>query len=191
MIGYNIYQQVTINQEATKVARTNRIRRQQIKTINTNNQQPRSQNEIETANSQLSQQQATLNDLSQQFFMTALTFDSQKTWLKRATKLKPICSDELLKDQNWFNDGLDNTGHSIVEAKELASQTQKVVTYPGQLDGDVITGLALVTIKSQESGHGSATSSLFYQIQVNVKTKRIQAVQKLGTQSIVGENQGG
>lgn len=140
MIGYNIYQQVTINQEATKVARTNRIRRQQIKTINTNNQQPRSQNEIETANSQLSQQQATLNDLSQQFFMTALTFDSQKTWLKRATKLKPICSDELLKDQNWFNDGLDNTGHSIVEAKELAIQTQKVVTYPGQ--GSDLSGTA-------------------------------------------------
>lgn len=106
-----------------------------------------------------------LNSASNDFFKTYLTFNSQKSYLARKSKLTNLATDNILNSKEMFDDGLDSTGHSMITALGIDSKFDSLSTKIEKIDNNSIQGIVNVKFEAKNSMSNSYNASLrVYQV---------------------------
>lgn len=124
-----------------------------------------------------------LSHSANKFFDVLLTYDDQKSWLSRKNKAKKYATSDVLKNKKFFNDGLDSTGHSIIEAKGLNSTFISSQTYlTGVNDQQITDGIAKVVYLSRlNDSDSSGETTDYYQLKYDLNQNKLIQVERLGT----------
>ena len=69
-----------------------------------------------------------LSTQANKFFGIVTTFNSQKDWLNREKKVQNLVTPNVLLNKSIFNNGLDNTGRSIIETTKSHASFKTATT---------------------------------------------------------------
>lgn len=127
-----------------------------------------------------------MNKAVEKFFKIVTTYNSQSNWLERPKKLENVATEEVLSNKDLFNDGLDDTGNSIIEALELHSMFRSVRVDSGLKDQKtgIIQGIAHVEYESWSTSHTSGVRTEVYFVTYETNTGKITNVQDIGKESL-------
>lgn len=95
--------------------------------------------------------QASLDNVSSQFFKVYYSWNSNSDYSKRATKLSGLISNDLKNNKTVFDSGKDSTGHGYIDALGLSSQYQGSKAQIEDVSGNVVKGLVKVTFSGKFS----------------------------------------
>ena len=85
-----------------------------------------------------------LSTQANKFFEIVTTFDSQKDWLNREKKVQSLVTPNVLLNKSIFNNGLDNTGRSIIETTKSHASFKTATTQSAMVKDNQIEGIVHV-----------------------------------------------
>lgn len=194
LVGYSAYNTYSINKlniENRKLQIELRERKNKLKQVKKQQEQKFLQEAKNSTNptTRLSAKQYLATDeLSKQtnkFFKIVTTFNDQKSWVARQDKVRTLVTPNVLLNKTLFNNGLDNTGKSIIDTLGLNSDFRSIKVDSSMINGANISGIIHVTYESWKNQHSSGIRTDVYQVTYDLIQHKLTQVQLLGM-----ENQG-
>lgn len=123
-----------------------------------------------------------LSTQANKFFGIITTFDSQKDWLNREKKVQSLVTPNVLLNKSIFNNGLDNTGRSIIETTK-SHASFKTATTQSVLKDNQIEGIVHVVYEAWQDNHTSGIRTEIYQVKYSLVEHKFTDVQDLGMEN--------
>ena len=88
----------------------------------------------------------------------------------------------MLNDKKLFNNGLDKTGHSIIDAEHLASVYDGSNAYVSGIDqNQIVSGIVEVSYSSRKGSHSSSKTTDIYLVKFDSNQRKLIQIQRIGT----------
>ncbi|MBB1095477.1 hypothetical protein LTY36_07900 [Limosilactobacillus agrestis] len=185
-------QQIQYNKETANVKQLLNQRkkvlkeRQKIAHQSVLNENLVSSNKTKSENTQDYEAKHDLQVITKKFFNEYFTYDSQNTYIKRRDKVRGIATSSVLNDKKLFNNGLDKTGHSIIETEKNASIYDGSKAYVSGIDQDqIVSGIVEVSYSSRKGSNSSSKTTDIYLVKFDSNQRKLIQIQRVGTTGTV------
>lgn len=181
-------QQIQYNKETANVKQMLNQRkkvlkeRQKIARQSVLNENLVSSNKTKSENTQAYEASQDLQAITKKFFIEYFTYDSQNSYIKRKNRVHGIATSSVLNDKKLFNNGLDKTGHSIIDAEHLASVYDGSNAYVSGIDqNQIVSGIVEVSYSSRKGSHSSSKTTDIYLVKFDGNQRKLIQIQRIGT----------
>lgn len=145
-----------------------------------------SSNKIKSENTQAYEARQDLQTITKKFFTEYFTYNSQSTYIKRKNKVRGIATSSVLNDKKLFNNGLDKTSHSIIDAEQIASSYDGNNAYVSGVDqNQIVSGIVEVSYSSRKGSHSSSKITDIYLVKFDSNQRKLIQIQRVGTTGTV------
>lgn len=145
-----------------------------------------SSNKIKSENTQAYEARQDLQTITKKFFTEYFTYNSQSTYIKRKNKVRGIATSSVLNDKKLFNNGLDKTSHSIIDAEQIASSYDGNNAYVSGVDqNQIVSGIVEVSYSSRKGSHSSSKTTDIYLVKFDSNQRKLIQIQRVGTTGTV------
>lgn len=124
-----------------------------------------------------------LSTQANKFFEIVTTFDSQKDWLNREKKVQSLVTPNVLLNKSIFNNGLDNTGRSIIETTKSHASFKTATTQSAMVKDNQIEGIVHVVYEAWQDNHTSGIRTEVYQVKYSLLEHKFTDIQDLGMEN--------
>lgn len=126
---------------------------------------------------------------TKKFFKVAYTFDSQKSYNARKSKLSRIAAANVLQSKVFASDK-DKTGRSVIETTDLISTYSKSKFFAGVVSDGVIAGNVEVQYKTSVGDNDPATTTEIYAVKYDTNQHKLIDLQRVGVIAATSEDLG-
>ena len=181
-------QQIQYNKETANVKQMLNQRkkvlqeRQKIARQSVLNENLVSSNKTKSENTQAYEASQDLQTITKKFFIEYFTYDNQNTYIKRKNRVHGIATSSVLNDKKLFNNGLDKTGHSIIDAEQITSSYDGSNAYVSGIDQkQIVSGIVEVSYSSHKGSHSSSKTTDIYLVKFDGNQRKLIQIQRIGT----------